>query len=238
MTKEATEQKDTPTPSKLGGGLPLEKVSTAKFRMLSPEGVAVEYFIFATTDPEEIENLIDQTGYAITQLQEAGSIVANAVAAGKSIAAAGASALKEKFGIRDANELFHCISLDIDPQRDGRVKASFFGNDFKQPRDDYAQASLLLSPEDIQQALGKYHEFKLETLQKIGTFSVDFYVETYLSSKMNSKGKPYKNVPKGGIHVADGREDPAIAVAPPPPQPPPPQPPQPEAPQQPDDIPF
>ena len=213
-----------------------EKVSTAKFRMLSPEGVAVEYFIFATTPPEEIENLIAQSAYAVTKLTEAGSIVANAAAAGKSIASAGVSALKEKFGVRGENELFHVVSLDIDPQRDGRVKASFFGNDFKQPRDDYAQASLLLEPADMVEALAPYYTFKLDTFQKIGTFDVDFYVETYLSTKMNQAGKPYKNVPRGGIKVADDAIAPTVATAPEPPAPT--QPEQPEAPQEPDDIPF
>lgn len=219
-----------------------EKISTAKFRLLSPEGVAVEQFIFATTAPEEIDNLIAQTQYAIEQYLGAGYVVPNIGAATKTIADAGASALKEKFGVRGDNELFHVISMDVDPQRDGRVKVAFFGNSFKQPRDDFASASLLLKPEDMKEALTVYHPFKIETLNKIGTFAVDFYVETYLSSKMNSNGKPYKNVPRGGIHVAEGREDPAIAVAPPPPEPPPPaqpaQPEQPEFPSEPDDIPF
>ena len=217
-----------------------EKVSTAKFTMLSPEGVAVNLFIFATTTPEEITNLIEQAKYAITQSLESGFVLPNIVAAGKAVASAGLSALKEKFGIRGDNELFHVISIDIDPQRDGRVKVSFFGDQFRQPRDDYASASLLLSPEDMKDALAKYYEFKVETFQKIGTFAVDFYVETYLSSKMNSKGKPYKNVPRGGIHVDDGAEAPAIAEAPAPPEKTPEQESQDNfpAPQDPNDIPF
>jgi hypothetical protein len=197
----------------------LARTATGKFRLLSPEGIAIEFFVFSDTTPEEVEGLLGQTQYTVEQALAAGFLVPNATAATKAVQGAKSDGMKEQFGVRDENELFHCVSLDIDPQRDGRVKVSFYGDSYKQPRDDYASASLLLSPADMQEALAKYYEFKQTTFQKIGTFSVDFYVETYLSSKLNNAGKPYKNVPKGGIHVAAGAEAPVIAEAPAPPAP-------------------
>jgi hypothetical protein len=207
------------------------KVSTAKFRMLSPDGVAVEYFVFATTTPEEIDNLIEQSVYAKDQLLAAGFIVPNVGAVNAAIADAGVSALKEEFGVSDKNDIFHCVSMDIEPVRDGKSKVSFFGNGFKQPRDQWAITSLMLDPIDLQKALAPYYEFKLETFDKFGTFDVDFFVETYKSTNLNTRGNPYTNVSRDGIKVRDGAAPPAIGEAPEKPA-------EPDAPQEPDDIPF
>ena len=190
------------------------KVSTAKFRLLNPKGVAVEYFIFATTPPEEVDNLIAQTGFALDQLLAAGYIVPNVGAVKGAIADAGASALKTEFGVSDKNDIFHCISIDIEPMREGKAKVSFFGNGFKQPRDEWAIASLMLEPEKLQEALLPYANFKLERFDTFGTYDVDFYVETYQSKNLNQNGKPYTNVSRGGIKVRDGAAPPSVTVAP------------------------
>jgi hypothetical protein len=213
------------------------KVPTVKTRYLAPSGNAFEFFLYVNTTPEDMDNLVQNALEFENVALNGGFISANQTAGAKAIRENKTGALKEQFGIRGENELHKIVSLDIDPQRDGRVKVSFFGDSFKQPRDDYASASLLLSPADMQEALAKYYKFKLGTFQKLGTFAVDFYVETYLSTKLNSAGKPYKNVPKGGIHVAEGAAPPAISEFVPPPQQQE-QPPQQEAPPEPDDIPF
>ncbi|MHC4370904.1 MAG: hypothetical protein ACYSW8_25115 [Planctomycetota bacterium] len=212
----------------------LARTATSKFRLLSPEGIAVEFFSYSDTTPEEVESLVENNKYLIEKALEGGFLVPNATAATKAVQGAKADGMKERFGVRADNDLHKIVSMDVDPQRDGRVKVSFYGDSFKQPRDDYASASLLLAPSDMVEALSKYYTFQIATFQKIATFSVDFYVETYLSTKMNQNGKPYKNVPKGGIHVAEGAAPPALAEAPAPPAPPPAE--QPVAEQQ--DIPF
>ena len=175
------------------------KVSTSKFRVLSKEGVAVEAFIFATTTPQEIDNLIEQSTYAVETFLAAGYLIANPGATNKRLTEAGNDALKQEFGVSEKNDIFHCISIDIEPMREGKSKVSLFGNGFKQPRDQWAITSLMLEPEKLQAALQPYYAFKLETFAVFGTFDVDFYVETYKSKNLNQEGNAYTNVSRGGL---------------------------------------
>jgi hypothetical protein len=207
---------------------------TLKVRYLLPSGTAVEFFIHGNTVPEQVDNLI-QNGIMLDEAAlEAGLISANQTAGGKAIASAGIEKLKQQFKVREGNELFHCVSIDVEPAREGKSKVAFFGDNFKQPRNDWPTTSLLLEPEQLQEALDPYYTFQLATFDKFGTFAVDFYVETYQSTNLNQYGNPYTNVSRGGIYVLDDATPPAIAEKPEPPE----KEEKPDTPPEPEDIPF
>jgi hypothetical protein len=213
---------------------------TYKSRYLLPSGNAGEFFIHGITTPEQIDNLIAQAILLDQTALDAGLLSANQTAGAAAIAGNKLALLAQKFGVREGNELMHCISIDITPAREGKSKVEFFGDNFKQPRNDWSTTSLLLTPEQLQEALAPYYEFKLATFDRPETFKTDFYVETYKSKHLNQAGNPYTNVSRGGIYKEDDAAAPErmSQPAPPPPTPPPTPPAQPEAPQEPDDIPF
>lgn len=213
-----------------------DKVPTLKFRVLDPEfgGNAVELFLYGNTTDEEIYNLLDRAKRAGQIATELEFTSANMVA--------GRQAVEEQkknqhnFKLRyDTNELFHCVSIDILPQPGGVTQVHYYGDNFKQPRNDYFTVSSFGEPAKLREILEPYHKFKEETFRMAGTFSVDFYCEWYHSNKMNSQGNPYKNLSQ--IHVAEGAQPPVIMTAPPKPERQS-APPQPEGPPEPDDIPF
>lgn len=206
---------------------------TGKARYLLPSGTAGEFFIHGNTAPEQIDNLIQNLIELDRVALEAGLVSANMTAGKKTVADAVASKFKLKY---DTNQIYHVVSLDILPQPGGKVKLAFFGDGFKQPRDDYAIVVNTMPIEWALNYLKPYYEFKPETMQKALTFSVDFYLEWYeQKDKLNSHGNPYKNISQ--VHVDEGAEPPALMEAPAPPPPPPQQ--EPELPPtEPDDIPF
>lgn len=196
----------------------VEKVPTMKSRYLLPSGNAQDFFLYVSTTPQEMENMVDNALLFDEIALSRGLLSANQRAGELAVQGAAVSALKEQFGVRPENEVFHCVSIDIEPKAEGKSKVSFYGDGHRQPRDDYATSSLLLLKEDLQAALAPYYKFKLETFEKFGTFAVDFYVETYKSTKLNRVGNPYTNVARGGIKAVDGAAQPAPMKTPPPPE--------------------
>jgi hypothetical protein len=216
-----------------------DKIPTVKFRVLDPEfdGNSVDFFLYASTTDEEIYNLLDRAKRAGQIARELEFSSANMIA--------GRKAMEDKklnehgFKLRyDTNKLFHVVSIDIIPKPGGVSQVHYYGDSFKQPRDDYFTVSSFGDPKKLQEILAPYYKFKEETFRTAETFAVDFYAEWYESNKINSQGNPYKNLSQ--IHVAEGAVPPARMEAPPPPEPKPEQPPEiePTAPPPPDDIPF
>lgn len=185
-----------------------------KQRYIIASGSVVELSYDGNTTPEQLDNLVANALLLDEIALDAGLIPANQGQGARAVANAETNGLKEKFGVRGENEVFHCISIDIEPKAEGKSKVSFFGNDYKQPRDDYARTSLLLTPEQLQEALAPYYEFQLGTFDKFGTFQVDFYVETYKSKHLNQNGNPYTNVARGGIRALDDAALPELVEAP------------------------
>lgn len=194
-----------------------DKVSTAKFQMLDKNGVRVEAFIFATTTPEEIDNLVEQSGYAVQKFLEADYVPAQLNVTAK-VKAGKEAVVSSKFKLKyDTNEIFHVVRLDVLPQPDGKVRLAFYGNSHKEPYDDFPTLSNTMPIEWAHNYLEPYYSFKNETFQRALTFSVDFWLEWYeTKGKTNTQGNPYKNISQ--VHVEEGAAPPAIMEAPPPPQ--------------------
>lgn len=200
--------KATPTPNP----------STARTRLIEPNGSVIDFQIQSDTPPEQIENLLSQAKYLVDKALELGFIPANQTQGKQAVA-------KQAAGVKEGNGFFHCVSMDILPLTGGNAKVALFGDEHKQPRDDFATVTINnWAPEALQKALAPYYEFKLETFQRAVTFDVDFMVEWYPSSKINQAGNPYKNLARGGIKPIEGGAAPAIAEAPAPPAPAPSQP--------------
>jgi hypothetical protein len=199
---------------------------TVKSRYFLPSGEVVEFFMDGNTTPEQIDNLIENALLLDSTAGEKGLIPANQTAGAAAIQK---SAQNKIAGVREGNEVFHCVSIDILPQADGRSKVEFYGDTYGQPRDKYATTSSLWTPDKLQELLLPYYDFQQDTFGVAGTFNMDCNVEYYFSKKTNQAGNPYKNVAK--VHAIEGASPPSRAekpAAPPPPPPPPAQ----------DEIPF
>lgn len=175
---------------------------TFKARYATPAGTVVELVI--PLDADDVPALIEQALHIDTQALELGLIVANQMLAQQ----AKVAGVKTE---REGNPVFHCVSMDVLPQADGRTKVALFGNTYKQPRDDFATVTMFWTPEELVEKFAPYHNFKADTFRMAGQFNVDFYVEWYESKKTNQAGNPYKNFSK--IHVKDGAVAPTKAQA-------------------------
>jgi len=180
---------------------------TSKARYLTANGTVIELVIPLIASPDEVSALLEQAIYIDGVAVELGLLVANPMAKGAVSQAQSAGVATE----REGNPVFHCVSMDILPQADGRTKVALFGNTYKQPRDDYATVTMMWKPEELVEKFAEYYQFKADTFRMAGSFSVDFYVEWYESNKTNKAGNPYKNFSK--IHVKEGALVPVKAQA-------------------------
>ena len=196
---------------------------TARQRYILPSATVTEITIDGNTTPEQIDNLIAQVLYLDGQALESKLIPANQVQ-GK--------AAQDKSGValtRDDNLVFHVVSMDVVPAANGKASVALFGDTHKQPRDDYATMTISnWKVEELKKIFLPYYEF---SFAKAVSLKVDFMVEYYNSSKLNTQGNPYKNFK--ALHVKDDAAAPELMEAP---APPPPVEPEVPAPQ--DDIPF
>jgi hypothetical protein len=195
-------------------GVPVTPPGTVKSRYFLPSGEVVEFFLYGNTTPDQIDNLIENALLLDSTADEKGLIPANQTAGAAAVQKAAQSKIA---GVREGNEVFHCVSIDILPQADGRSKVEFYGDTYGQPRDKFPTTSSLWTPDKLQELLAPYYEFLQDTFGKAGTFSVDFNVEYYFSKKTNQAGNPYKNVAK--IHPIEGGAEPVVAEKPAPPEP-------------------
>lgn len=189
---------------------------TVKARYTTPAGTVQELIVPLSGDgSEDIDALIEQALHVDVRALELGLLVANPMVKAQAQNAQAQGITTQ----REGNPVFHCVSMDVLPQADGRTKVALFGNSFKQPRDDYATVTMFWKPEELVTKFAEYYEFKADTFRMAGQFNVDFYVEWYESNKTNKAGNPYKNFSK--IHVKEGAEAPSKAepVAPPPAEP-------------------
>ena len=188
------------------------RAGQARQRYILPSGTVTELNFDGDTDPTQLENLVANAGLLDEEAIKAGLIPANQTQGKAAVAASGVTPS------RDDNLLFHAVSMDITPAPGDLAKVALFGNTHKQPRDDFAEVSMSnWKIAELQKVLKPYYEFKLDTFRRAMSFSVDFMVEYYNSSKMNTAGNPYKNFKQ--IHVKDGATPPAIMSLPSPPPP-------------------
>jgi hypothetical protein len=180
--------------------------ATMKQRFFLPNGQLVELFAYGDTTPEELENLVQNATLLDEIATGAGLIPANQTAGATAVSNAQTNAVETA---RPGNEVFKCVSIDILPQADGRSKVEFYGDDFKQPRNDYPTTSSLWTPDKLQELIAPYYEFQQDTFKMAGTFAVDMMVEYYFSKKTNQAGNPYKNVAK--VHASEGAAPPVKA---------------------------
>lgn len=206
---------ETPAPFEA----PQTPPGTVKARYFLPSGQVDEFFFYGHTTPEQLDNLVANAVLFDEVAATAGLVPANQTAGAQAVQKAAQNKIA---GVREGNEVFHCVSMDILPQADGRSKVMFFGDTYGQPRDKYATCSSLWSPDKLQEMIAPYYEFQQETFGKAATFSVDFNLEYYFSKNTNQAGNPYKNVSK--VHAIEGGAPPAISEAPAAPPPPPEQP--------------
>lgn len=178
-------------------------------RYFLPNGEVTEFRIDGNTEPEQIDNLVANAILLDSVALGLGLVPANQTAGAQAVSKAQAASIP---GVREGNEVFKCVSIDISPTPDGRSKVEFFGNGFKQPRDEWAICSSLWTPDKLQELIAPYYEFQQDTFTQFGTFDVEFNVEYYFSKNTNQKGNPYKNVSK--IHAIEGAAPPAKATKP------------------------
>ena len=178
-------------------------------RYFLPTGEVTEFVIAGNTDPDQIDNMVANAVLLDEVAGKAGLVPANQGQGAQAITKAAQAKIA---GVREGNEVFKCISMDITPQADGRSKVEFFGNEFRQPRDKWAICSSLWTPDKLQALIAPYFEFQQDTFNAFGTFDVEFNVEYYFSKNTNQEGNPYKNVSK--IHAIEGAAPPVKAEKP------------------------
>ena len=184
----------------------------ARQRYILPSGTVTELNFDGDTDPTQLENLVANAGLLDDEALKVGLIPANQTQGKQAVAKSGVELT------RDTNLVFHCVSMDITPAPGDLAKVALFGDTHKQPRDDFAEVSMSnWKIVELQKVLKPYYEFKLDTFRRAMSFKVDFMVEYYNSSKMNTQGNPYKNFKL--IHVKDGAVAPELQQAPAPPPP-------------------
>lgn len=89
--------------------------------------------------------------------------------------------------------VFDIVCLDVTPRSDGKVKLDFFGNDKKQPRNQYPSVYWVT---DIDHALDKLKTvagFSAGHMKVAGSFNLPCKLH-WVPGGLNSKGNPYKNV--------------------------------------------
>lgn len=85
----------------------------------------------------------------------------------------------------------HAVYMEVEPKADGRVNVNWFGNDKKQPRNQFADIYTSRTPDGLAQAMPF---FAAEMWTKPGSYSCKLAVGYTLSEKLNSKGNPYRDI--------------------------------------------
>jgi hypothetical protein len=82
------------------------------------------------------------------------------------------------------------------PDKDGKARGfiEFFGDDIKQPRNDYFTVKSMWTPDKLVELMSDVGNFTEQHFQQPGTYKLRAEVGYRLSSKLNSAGNPYKNV--------------------------------------------
>jgi hypothetical protein len=192
-------------------------MSTVKLTYVTPQGNVAPFTIDENTSMEDIDKLL-----AMALVMDEQAIAKGLKVMGKKLQAAGTAAVVPETP-RAGAQTMRCVSMDILPQPGRKVTVELYGDEFKQPRNDYATLFLNASEGgrwDIAKLIelfSPYHTFLPATFTQAGTFNVDFTVEYHESSRTNSKGNPYLDVDR--IIVAEGAKKPSRGEAPAPPPP-------------------
>jgi hypothetical protein len=116
------------------------------------------------------------------------AIGAQAPVAGGPVAAA------QALGGQVVGGMFPIVSLDVTPRADGKVSLSFFGNDKKLPRNQYASISWVTTPETAIQKLAPVAAFTPAHFTGAGQFALACKLFWVNGENLNKNGVPYKNV--------------------------------------------
>jgi hypothetical protein len=191
----------------------------AKLTYVTPEGNIVPFTIDETTSIADLGNLMAMVLVADETAKAKGLKIM-----GRKLQAAGENAVipDQPAAGRASGLSMHCVSMDILPKPGGVVNIELFGDNYKQPRNDYATLYLNTSGdrwtvEKLIELFKPYHTFLPQTFTQAGTFNVDFTVEYHESKKTNTKGNPYLDVDR--ITVAEGAKKASRGEAPAPPPP-------------------
>ncbi len=90
--------------------------------------------------------------------------------------------------------VFRIVAMDVLPRADGRVDLKFFGNDKKQPRNQYPDITWTIAPETACEKLATVGGFMPEHLAKAQTYNLPCKLHWVNSDKLNRNQVPYKNV--------------------------------------------
>jgi len=83
------------------------------------------------------------------------------------------------------------VMWEVLPDAEGKVQIKFYGNDKKQPHNQYPDVYATKTPE----AWAAMMPFiGAEAWQRVGKYNTPLIVRYVLSDKLNSKGNPYKNL--------------------------------------------
>ncbi len=93
-----------------------------------------------------------------------------------------------------ATGIFNIVAMDVMPQADGRVVLKFFGNDKKQPRNQYPDITWTIAPETACEKLAPLGGFMPEHLSKAQTYNLPCKLHWVNSEKLNRNQQPYKNI--------------------------------------------
>src|SRR3990167_1791780 len=83
------------------------------------------------------------------------------------------------------------VFMTVEPKPGGKVSVNFFGNDKKQPHNQYADIYVTRTAEQLSSAMEYLNE---QIFYLPGEYEVDLLIGYTLSDKLNTKGNPYKDV--------------------------------------------
>lgn len=90
--------------------------------------------------------------------------------------------------------IINVVALDITPRADGKVSLAFFGNDRKQPRNQYADLTWVTDVDHAIEKLKVVTGFAGQHFKVAGTYNLPCKLHWVPSAKKNANGIPYKNV--------------------------------------------
>jgi len=85
----------------------------------------------------------------------------------------------------------HAVYMTIEPKAGGKINVNFFGNDRKQPHNQFADIYYTRTLDQLKKDMPFLAP---ETYENADEFTVDLVVGYTLSDKPNTKGNPYKDI--------------------------------------------
>ena len=85
----------------------------------------------------------------------------------------------------------HAVHMTVEPKPGGKINVNFFGNDRKQPHNQFADIYVSRSAEQLAKDMA-FLDPKVFTGP--GEYAVEMLVGYTLSDKLNTKGNPYKDI--------------------------------------------